>query len=285
MRAGTFRAAADHLNVTPAAVSSQIRSLEQRLGRRLFHRAAGHAEPTADARRLYPDISRAFEGIVEATERIAGEVESGLNISLLPSFLQLWLLPRLPEFQKRHPALELRFSASQQVVDLTRGDFHAAIRFGRGNYPGLERVKLLDDWLLPVCAPELLQRESPLSTFGELQRYPLLHSEHDPWSDWLRRLGGDTTRPLQGVSLDDGGSLLQGVRAGQGIALMRWSLVASELEAGRLMQAMDALLPMDESYWYVQAPGVRHPHLPLFRSWLTQQAKEFAPPPTTGGGR
>src|SRR5690606_31456595 len=114
---------------------------------------------------------------------------------------------------------------SRELVDFMTTDFHAAVRYGNGNWPDLQAEKMLDDWVFPVASPELFAKLGPIETLGDLNKYPLLHSANEPWADWLRRVGGDTTRVERGPVLDDSASLLAAAEQGHGLVLARWSLV------------------------------------------------------------
>ncbi|MFI4980483.1 MAG: LysR family transcriptional regulator, partial [Nevskiales bacterium] len=173
----SFAAAAAALYVSPAAISQQIRALESSLGYPLFERLGASIRLTAEGARLLPRVKRGFDELRRAMEEaLQAQDTRQINVSLLASFLQRWLLPRLPEFQAAHADIDLRLSASTQVVDLGDSDFHAAIRFGAGRWPGVQSRRLLDDWLVPVCNPELLRRAGPITAFADLPRYTLLHA-------------------------------------------------------------------------------------------------------------
>jgi len=193
--------------------------------------------------------------------------------------LQKWLLPRLGDFYQKYPQIDLRFSASRELVDFMTTDFHAAVRYGNGNWPDLQAEKMLDDWVFPVASPELFAKLGPIETLGDLNKYPLLHSANEPWADWLRRVGGDTTRVERGPVLDDSASLLAAAEQGHGLVLARWSLVAGDLAAGRLVRPTTQSVRQHKAYYFVapphnfELPKVRH-----FRDWLREVCSEFPPP-------
>jgi LysR family glycine cleavage system transcriptional activator len=161
----SFSAGAEALNVTPAAVSSQIRSLEELLGAALFLRSGRKVTLTDAGRTLLPGVQSGLAEISEAVQSVHAEREQGvLNVSMLASFLQKWLTPRLHEFYRLHPNIDLRINGDDAPVDFQQTDFHAAIRFGRGKYPGLRAHKLLDDWAVPVCNAALFDKYGPLDS-------------------------------------------------------------------------------------------------------------------------
>jgi LysR family glycine cleavage system transcriptional activator len=202
-----------------------------------------------------------------------------LNLSVPSEFLQRWLLPRLGEFTRQHPEIEVRFGPARAALDFSRDDFHAAILYGSGQWPGLKCERLLDEWVFPVCSPALLARLGPIETLADFSRYPLIHSRAEPWVDWLRRVGGDTTRAETVPLAEDSSATLTAVEQGKGVALARWSLVAADLAAGRLVRPM---LPsvQQHSAWYLVAPPEHFslPKVVRFRGWLIECCREFPPP-------
>jgi LysR family glycine cleavage system transcriptional activator len=235
----SFTAAARDLGVTTAAVSAQIKALEADIGVPLFRRHTRAVALTQEGSELLPGVRRGLDELRRAVERIRRERVGGmLNLSVPNEFLQRWLLPRLGEFNRQHPEIEVRFGPSRAELDFGRDDFHAAILYGTGTWPGLKSERLLDEWVFPVCSPALLARLGPIETLNDFARYPLLHSRSEPWPDWLRRVGGDTTRTDIAPLTEDAAATLAAVEQGKGVALVRWSLVAADIAAGRLVRPM-----------------------------------------------
>jgi LysR family glycine cleavage system transcriptional activator len=276
----SFTAAAHALNVTTAAVSSHIKSLEEFLETPLFVRHSRSVRLTPQGARLLPGVQRGLGELTRAVDQLRLDRTSGqLNVSLLGSFLQKWLLPRLGDFHQKCPEVDLRFSASRDLVDFMQSDFHAAVRYGGGSWVNLKAEKMLDDWVFPVASPALFAKLGEIKTIADLAKYPLLHSAREPWGDWLRRVGGDTTRVEHGPVMDDSASLLEAAEQGHGLALARWSLVAGDLAAGRLVRPSDQSVRQSNAYYFV-AP-VHHFELPKvirFRDWLRDVCNEFPPP-------
>lgn len=276
----SFTDAARSLHVTTAAVSSHIKSLEEFLETPLFVRHSRSVRMTPQGARLLPGVQRGMGELTRAVDQLRQDRTSGLlNISLLGSFLQKWLLPRLGDFYQKYPEIDLRFNASRELIDFMHTDFHAAVRYGSGRWDQLQAEKMLDDWVFPVTSPELLAKLGPINTLGDLNKYPLLHSASEPWVDWLRRVGGDTTRVERGPVLDDSASVLAAAEQGHGLALARWSLVAGDLASGRLVRPSDQSVRQHHSYYFV-APS-HHFELPKvlrFRDWLRDVCSEFPPP-------
>mgnify|MGYP001822643570 CR=1 FL=1 len=276
----SFTAAAKELGVTTAAVSAQVKALEADIGVPLFRRHTRAVALTQEGAELLPGVARGLEELRRAVDRLRRERVGGLlNLSVPNEFLQRWLLPRLGEFTRRHPEIEVRFGPPRATLDFSRDDFHAAIIYGLGPWPGLKAERLLDEWVFPVCSPALLAQLGPIETLSDFTRYPLIHSRSEPWVDWLRRVGGDTTRAETIPQLEDSSAALAAVEQGAGVALARWSLVASELAAGRLVRPM---LPsvQQRRAWYLVAPPEHFslPKVVRFRTWLLECCQEFAAP-------
>ena len=276
----SFTDAARELDVTPAAVSAQIKTLEDTLETPLFYRHSRSVRLTPQGAQLLPGAQRGFDELQRAIEQLRNHRSSGLlNISLLNSFLQKWLLPRLTDFYQQHPEIDLRFNASRALVDFTQTDFHAAVRYGQGRWPDLRAEHVMDDWVFPVASPGLAAGLGPVNTVGELQKYRLLNSEHEPWSDWLRCLGGDTTRLEQRPMLEDSIAVLNAAERGEGLALARWSLVADDLAVGRLVRVGTQSVRQRAAYYLVAPPEhFALPKLQRFHAWLSHCCQQFPPP-------
>lgn len=276
----SFTDAARSLNVTTAAVSSHIKSLEGLLETPLFVRHSRSVRLTPQGARLLSGVQRGMSELTRAVEQLRQDRSSGLlNISLLGSFLQKWLLPRLGDFYQKYPDVDLRFNASRELIDFMHTDFHAAVRYGSGQWPQLQAERMLDDWVFPVTSPALLAKLGPIETLGDLNKYPLLHSATEPWVGWLRSVGGDTTRVERGPVLDDSASILAAAEQGHGLALARWSLVAGDLASNRLVRPSGQSVRQHNSYYFV-APS-HHFELPKvlhFRDWLREVCSQFPPP-------
>jgi LysR family glycine cleavage system transcriptional activator len=272
--------AADALGVTASAVSMQIKTLEDYLQLPLLRRRGRHLVLTAEAERLLPRVERGLRELEDAIDAARGDrCEGEVSVTTLPSFMQQWLMPRLPDFQSRHPNLQIVVHTSAEAVDLRQSRLQAAIRMGRGTWPGLFAEKLLDEWLVPVCTPALLERYGSIEGAGDLRPYRLIHSTTEPWSSWLLD-HGDQRDLAQVASFDDSVTVIRAAEAGQGLALARWSLVESEVRLKRLAIASRRILQSELSYYFVCVPDyLKVEKVKLLRHWLTGQAQAFAPPP------
>jgi LysR family glycine cleavage system transcriptional activator len=276
----SFTDAAEALEVTPAAVSSHIKSLEEQLETPLFYRHSRSVRLSPQGAQLLPGVQRGLAELGHAVDQLRRHRQSGvLNISLLGSFLQKWLLPRLGDFYQKYPDIDLRFNASRELVDFMKADFHAAVRYGLGEWPGLKSERMLDDWVFPVASPAMVEKLGRITTLADLQKYPLLHSPSEPWADWLRRVGGDTTRIERGPVLDDSAAVLTAAEQGHGLALARWSLVAGDLATGRLERPSMQSVRQKHAYYFVAPPHqFELPKVQHFRDWLLECCHQFAPP-------
>src|ERR1700751_2588996 len=189
----SFTLAASELNVTQTAISHQIRRLEEELGIRLFIRKNRALALTPKARDYLPGVRAAFNDLPLATDRLLRKDDDHvLTVSTLASLAAKWLLPRLTAFQEAHPGLDVRITSSTALVDFRNGDVDAAIRYGRGHWPGLRADWLMSDELFPVCSPALLKGSRPLKSPKDLAQHTLLPSSggyDDDWRLWLTAAG------------------------------------------------------------------------------------------------
>jgi LysR family glycine cleavage system transcriptional activator len=275
----SFSAAADALNVTPAAVSQQIKTLEGYIQVPLFRRSGRRVEITAEGLELLPAVRAGLEKLEAALQQIKHHRRAGpLQISLLASFLQIWLLPRIRSFRRKYPNVELRFHTSRELVDFSRTTHHVAIRFGRGNYPNLHCEKLLDDWLVPVASPDLIKQYGLIDRGADLRRYPLLESDDEPWGVW-RRSDEEAAWQSRAPSIDDSAGLLIAAEEGLGYALARWTLVARALQKGTLRLAGKEAVPFGSAYYFVCPKNfLALPKVTQFREWIFAAAREFPAP-------
>jgi len=279
----SFTEAAEALHVTPAAVSMQIRALEQYLRAPLFRRKGRSITLTAEGELLLPGVRRGLGTLQQSMQQLRQDRSSGaLNISTLASFLQKWLLPRLPRFHDRHPEIELSIHTSRAPVDFASSDFHAALRMSTGPSAGLYSEKLMDEWFLPVCTREMLARRGPLRDGADLQRFPLLHSAGEEWSLWAQP-GSTVEWRERGTAFDDSLTVLAGAEQGIGLALTRWSLVAQDLAAGRIVRASDRIVPCPRAYYFVcPEMYVTMPKVQQLLTWLREMAAAFPRPDSAG---
>ncbi len=275
----SFTKAAQELFVTQAAVSHQIKALEETLGVQLFRRFNRRLVLTDAGQAYLPPLREALDGIAAATERLCTAEETGaLKVSVLPSFAAKWLLPRLSRFRDRHPEIDVPVSANNALVDFSRDDVDIAIRYGYGRYPGLQVDFLMGDEIFPVCSPALRGGAHPLKDPGDLKHHTLLHDtdavsgESENWRGWLETAGVTGVDHTRGPGFTDSSMMLQAAIEGEGVALGRSALAGFDLEAGRLVQPFGPSLPSSFKYYVVVPPAdAKRPKVRLFRDWIFEQ--------------
>ena len=273
-RTGNLRAAADELHLTHSAVSQQLRLLETQLGFQLFDRRARrivlNAAGTALLQAIGPALDQVEDGVRSAAAAASG-AQQRLRVSVLPSFAQRWLLPRMGDWHAKHPAIALEINASQQVVDLQRDGFHAALRQGSGVWRGLHADRLIDSPRVPVGSPQAAQRLTGKDV-AALAHEPLL-GQADLWEQWFA-LSGLKVRVNPVAVFNDAGLMLQAAEQNMGIALSREVLAADALRERKLFRLSSLALheAMVDAYWLVYPPDL-HDWQPLatLRRWLHTQ--------------
>jgi LysR family transcriptional regulator, glycine cleavage system transcriptional activator len=276
----SFTRGAHALGITPSAASLQVQALEEYLRVPVLRRNGRRVELTEVGARLLPKVEQALADLERAIDEARADRGSGpLRVTTLAFFLAQWLLPRLPKFTTQHESIDVQFHTSVGLADFVSTGMDAGIRLGDGSWPRLHHQKLFDEWLVPVCTPALLRRHGPLVEAGDLKRYKLLHSPHEPWTAWVLNGGLDEQWPSTGAAFDDAVSIVRAAEAGQGLALAMWSLVADAVTLGRLAVAGRAVRSA-RGYYFVCPPA----HLTIdkvaaFREWLASESRSFPGPP------
>jgi LysR family transcriptional regulator, glycine cleavage system transcriptional activator len=271
----SFTRAADELNVTQTAISHQIHRLEEQLGKRLFVRKSRALALTRDAADYLPAIRAAFDDLRRATVRLQRPDREGLlTVSTTASLAAKWLVIRVASFQDAHPGIEVRITASPHLVDFQREEVDVAVRYGRGNWPGLRTQWLMAEDVFPVCSPTLLKGPKPLRRPEDLAHHTLLHTTvgREDWQLWLTAAGLPVSLALRrGLSFDQSFMALQAATDGLGVALSSKSLVDADIATGRLVIPFDVVLPADAGY-YIVAPEetADTTKIALFRDWLVR---------------
>ena len=268
----SFTKAAEELFVTQAAVSHQIRALEEHLGAPLFRRINRALMLTDQGQVLLPAVRDAFDRLRAGVRRVEDLSSGGaLTISTTPSFAASWLAGRLVRFQVLHPEIELQLSATSRLVDFAREGVDCGIRYGAGDWPGLVASGCSRPTLLPVCSPSLLDGAHPLRQPADLAQHTLLHALDgmDDWRLWLRAAGVPEIDPTRGPKFDEIPLVLQAAINGAGVGIGRRQLVEAELAAGRLVAPFDLELPDAYAYYFVAPEATAdQPKLAAFRGWL-----------------
>ena len=270
----SFTQAASELNVTQTAISHQIKRLEQELGVRLFVRQNRSLTLTPEASQYLPGVRAAFNDLKLATDRLLRKDQDHvLTVSTLASLAAKWLLPRLSAFQEAHPGIDVRITTSTGLVDFQRDNVDAAIRYGRGQWPGVRADWLMADEVFPVCSPALANGTKPLKCPEDLRDHVLLHTSNansDDWRLWLTAAGLPANLSKQpGVTFDLIFVTIQAAIDGIGVAMGRTSYVQDDIAKGRLVVPFKIALPADAGF-YLVSPQARadSPKLSAFREWL-----------------
>ena len=269
----SFAKAAEELHVTPAALSFQIKSLEEHLGTRVFRRLNRAVELTEAGNALAPGVADGFQSLAaawRAAERVMDN--HTLTVTAGPAFTAKWLAPRLYEFAQAHPEVELRFSASLKMMDFGRDAIDVAIRFGYGPDTGLYSLPLAEEWVCPVMTPALAERyptpqsltEAPL-IFDDSINFLELRSD---WETWFRAMGIDFA-PTHGPRFSQADHAVDAALAGVGVVLGRRALVVRELDEGRLVAPFPTALDTGVRFRFLCADGAQtRPQIAAFRDWI-----------------
>ena len=271
----SFTLAAEELHITQAAVSHQIKALEEALGVKLFRRLNRAIRLTEEGQEFVTEIRKALSHLATAVEKVAAPGAGGpLTVSVLPSFASKWLVPRLGRFREKHPEIDVRISPSTRLTDFQRDDVDLVVRYGKGRYEGLHSVRLMTEDIFPVCSPALLEGPNALRKPEDLHHHTLLHDDaYVDWAMWLLVAGVEDIGPAHGPYFTDSAMVIQAAAEGQGVALARGALAADDIAAGRLVKPFDIAIPTEYAY-YVLCPKAtsHHPKIAAFRDWLLEEA-------------
>ncbi|UYV39623.1 LysR family transcriptional regulator [Rhodobacteraceae bacterium D3-12] len=267
--AGNLTTAGGRLNVTHAAVSQQLRALEERLGIPLVDRAGRRNVLTPEGHRLAQALEQGFGTIAQAISELTGEdAARPVQISASPTFASAWLMPRLADLRARHPEVNLMIDASPEVRSLQAGALDIAIRHGLGDWAGLEVEPLMAAPIV-VAAARSLVGDGEISGPEELTRFPWLHETgFNESTRWLAQNGVEKALE-RGVTALPGHLMLEAARAGQGVAILARPFVEDEIIAGRLRVLFQD--PLDKHYFIVTRPGVQRATVKTVIRWLRRQ--------------
>ncbi|MCG6215337.1 LysR substrate-binding domain-containing protein [Vibrio furnissii] len=273
---GSFKLAAERLFVTPAAISQQIRLLEEWLGADLFIRQHRKILLTHEGTILYHQAQKGFAHLQEGIRLINQDpAPHQLSISTLPSFAQHWLVPRIGDFRAQHPEISLLIEPTNDLVNFQDSSVDVCIRYGSGDYKNVRSEWLMDEVLYPVCHP-IYQQQHKIYQLDDLVRADLIE---DIWPDmdwgvWLRNLGYDSSKP----TLQYNGSqfVLEGALAVQGVALVKLATVCRYIEEGKLVQIGNvALKPRFQFYLCAPNGYFKRPKIQAFHQWLRSEITQF----------
>lgn len=273
----SFTKAAEELFVTQAAVSHQIKTLEEHLGLKLFLRKNRSLLLTEEGQGYYLDIKEIFNQLVDATDRLLARGAKGsLTVCLTPSFAIQWLVPRLSKFHELHPEIDVRIKAQDDEENSLTDDVDVAIYYGRGNWNGVEAYQLHKEYLVPLCSPFLLTGPKPLHAPSDLSQHTLLHdTSRRAWKAWMKTAGVRDVPVNQGPIFSHSSMVLQAAIHGQGVALGNSVLAKPDLDAGRLVIPFSHSLESKNAFYLV----VREAQAELgkivsFKEWMLSMVEQ-----------
>lgn len=277
-RHSSFTLAARELRITQAAVSHQVALLERFLELRVFRRVGHGVRLTPEGEEYLSAVREALAHLEEATRRVrAGHAGPVIACSIATTIAMRWLVPRLRGFAGLYPSIEVRLSLTERFVDFSTENIDVAIRYGRGEWPGLVSSLLFREVLVPVCAPDLLRRSGGRMSARDLRTQQLLHAGGalGDWKAWLAANHVTGVNARAGIVFDQPHLAFQAAADGLGLAMAdRW-LVQEDLAAGRLAVPLEGMLARTEGY-YVVGPGSAREslHVGPFWRWLIAQAAD-----------
>jgi LysR family glycine cleavage system transcriptional activator len=267
----SFTKAAEEMFVTQAAISHQIKALEDHLGLKLFMRKNRSLLLTEEGQGYFLDIKEIFLQLHEATEKLLARGAKGaLTVSLPPSFAIQWLVPRLSLFSDINPDIDVRIRAVDSDEGSLTDDVDVAIYYGRGSWRNLHADKLHTEYLVPVCSPMLLNRSKPLSEPADLRFHTLLHdTTRDAWKSWFTSQGFKHFNVNQGPIFSHSAMVLQAAIHGQGVALAHNVLARPDINSGRLIVPFNHVLQSKDAYYLVCRDNQTElGKIAAFREWM-----------------
>lgn len=279
----SFTKAAEELFVTQAAVSHQVKALEEYLALPLFLRKNRTLLLTEAGQAYYLEIRQMLEHLTLVTGRIMLASEQGsLTVCVPPGFAIIWLVPRLSRLHEAHPELDVRLKAVDEIAGSLTDYVDVAIYYGRGRWQGLRANRLHSEKLIPVCSPQLLEGKKPLNVPADLHQHTLLHEEtRNAWKDWFEMVGEAPPAQKSGPIFSHSALALQAAVYGQGVALANHVFAKPEIDAGHLVQVFPQSLSTNDAFYMVcresQADAGK---IATFRNWLLSEVNrdevEFA---------
>lgn len=284
----SFTQAGEELHITTGAVSQQIKLLETWLGFKLFRRLARQVELTDEGQRLLAGVDPAYAAVDLAVGRLRGGTLSGVvRLRSLPSFLAIWLVPRMPKLMQRYPAIELQVEAEDSIRSLRDGEFDLAIDLNDGTYPGFQSTALVEEEIFPVCSPALLRDRPPLDSPERLEHYPVLHDMtawrgSEPYAEWeryLKAIDAPHVDVRRGYMFNRNQITIQAAIAGMGVAIARRTLITDELASGQLIAPFAQSVPTGKRYCLVYPSGaLDDQRVAAVHEWIVAEARAAMAP-------
>jgi LysR family glycine cleavage system transcriptional activator len=269
----SFTRAAAEIGVTQAAISHHVKILEEHLGFRLFLRSNNALVLTERGEAYLPSVRQAFEILSEATDAVQGrESPRGLTLSVLPNFALRWLIPRLGEFQREHPGVDVRLLTGYRGTDFLREDIDAAIRLG-ADWPDVNADRLFGSDMFPVCSPILVAR-APIAEPRDLAKHVLLHvfGALEDWPIWLAAGDAAEIATERGLRFDSYALAIEAAARGCGVAMAPSAFVQDDLESGRLIAPLSIRQPRSGAWHFLWPRSRASRRISLFRSWILEEA-------------
>jgi len=286
-----FTRAADELGLTPAAVSYQIKEIEDQLGVKLFVRSSRSIHLTPEGEVLLEASAEALDIVNRATARVrrmSRTTTTQLKVTVDPHFATKWLMRRVDSFRKLNPGIELRFEVSYEVREFDVDDIDIAIRYGGGKYPGLAANRLFENVVVPVCSPRLLKSGRPLTEPRDLMHHTLAHIEWSRqgvtwpnWQMWMAAAGINDFDDSRVVVFGTSSDAVEAALAGEAVALADFAMIANDLSEGRLVRPFQLSIkaPAEFAYFLVYPTGsAADPRIVAFREWLLGEATAESTP-------
>jgi DNA-binding transcriptional LysR family regulator len=271
----SFTKASKELFLTPSAISQRLRQLEAHLDARLFVRDRRTVQLTAEGARYLEAVREALSKLAQASASFSEGGSRSVRVGIVPALASNWLIYRLRDFHQRFPGVDLDIQAAVAMAKVEAGEVDVALRWGRGDWPGLEKIKLFSDELLAVCSKTYLKEAGPLRRPADLQKAVLLKNAIQPWKPWFKEAGLDWPEPEHGPSFSDSSLALQAAADGHGVALGRRLLVEHMLAQGTLVQLFDVCALIDEAFYVVYLEEtLRRPEVVAFVDWIKAAAAE-----------
>ncbi len=282
--------AAEELHVTPAAISQQIKTLEDHLGVKVFLRLPRGLALTDEAQRCLPTLQRGFSQLQEAARQLRAPAENDkLDLWAAPAFAAKWLMPRLNQFNRLHPSVDMNIHASDAMIERQHGAAYAvdqilrrqidvAIVFGQGHYPGCRVDKLFNVHAVPLCSPALRAGNPPLQSVEDLRFHHLLHDDTDydanhGWKDWFAEAKIDSSSWERGTHFNQVQLALEAAIERQGVLLSLDLMAQRDISAGRLCIPFGPALPLENSYFLVRPLYRQHEPTENFCEWILDQSQ------------
>lgn len=272
----SFTKAANELFVTQAAVSHQIKLLENHLGLKLFMRKNRTLLLTEEGQSYYLDIKDIFQSLQESTQRLLAKGAKGtITVCIQASLAIQWLVPRLSEFNKLHPDVEIRIKADDRDDDTLTDDVDIAFYYGHGHWPGIIADKIISEYLQPVCSPLLLTGDNAIVDISSLQQQTLLHdTSRSDWKRWYKSVGVKSNKVDHGPIFSHSAMVLQAAIHGQGIALVNNILAKPEIDAGRLLVPFNKVLVNQDGFYIACRDNqLDMARIAPFRDWVLATVK------------